>query len=64
MKSMYLGKNGHIAIKTNHIPRAIAHLAKQGLPVDMDTAKFKGEQMTAVYLKGEIGGFAIHLLQK
>ncbi len=64
MKSMYLGKNGHIAIRTNNVARAIAHLAKRGHEVDMDTAKFKGEQMTSVYLKGEIGGFAIHLLQK
>lgn len=64
MKSMYLGKSGHIAIRTNNVARAIAYLAKRGFTVDMDTAKFKGEQMIAVYLKGEIGGFAIHLLQK
>ena len=30
----------------------------------METAKYKGERMTAVYLKDEIGGFAVHLLQK
>jgi len=64
MKSMYLGKNGHVAIKTNSISRAIAHLAKKGYEVNMDTAKFKGDQMTAVYLKEEIGGFAFHLMQK
>ena len=64
MKSMYLGKNGHIAIKTNSVSRAIAYLAKKGYEMDMDTAKFKDDKMIAVYLKEEIGGFAIHLLQK
>ena len=28
------------------------------------TAKYKGERMTAIYLKEEFGGFAVHLLQK
>ena len=30
----------------------------------MESAKYKGERMTSVYLKDEIGGFAVHLLQK
>lgn len=64
MKSVYLGKNGHIAVRTNSIPRAIAELAKHGFAVDESTAKFKGDKMNAVYLKQEFGGFAVHLLQK
>lgn len=64
MKSMYLGKNGHIAIKTNSISAAIDDLEKRGFVVDMDTAKYKGDKMIAVYLRDEFGGFAIHLLQK
>ena len=64
MKSMYLGKNGHLAVRTNKIETAIAELEKRGFAVDMDTAKYKGDRMVAVYLKNEIGGFAIHLLQK
>ncbi|MGI5963763.1 MAG: bifunctional 4-hydroxy-2-oxoglutarate aldolase/2-dehydro-3-deoxy-phosphogluconate aldolase [Lawsonibacter sp.] len=64
MKSMYLGQNGHIAVRTNSIPRAAAELAKHGFALDDSTAKFKGSQMTAVYLKQEFGGFAVHLLQK
>lgn len=64
MKSMYLGKNGHIAIRTNSISMAIDELASKGFVCDMGTAKYKGERMIAVYLKDEIGGFAIHLLQK
>jgi 2-dehydro-3-deoxyphosphogluconate aldolase/(4S)-4-hydroxy-2-oxoglutarate aldolase len=30
----------------------------------MDTAKYKDGKMMTVYLKGELGGFAVHLLQK
>lgn len=64
MKSQYLGKNGHIAVRTNRIELAIAELEKKGYVVDMNTAKFKGDKMVAVYLKNEFGGFAVHLLQK
>jgi len=64
MKSRYLGANGHIAIRTNHIRRAVHDLENKGYAVDMDTAKYKAGGMIAVYLKHEAGGFAIHLLQK
>jgi 2-dehydro-3-deoxyphosphogluconate aldolase / (4S)-4-hydroxy-2-oxoglutarate aldolase len=64
MNSVYLGAQGHIAIRTNSIKRAIHYLEKRGFEVDQDTAKFKDDKMIAIYLKGEFGGFAIHLLQK
>lgn len=64
MKEPYLGKNGHIAVRTNSIPRAVAELEKRGFELDLDTVKRKGEKMVAVYLKQEFGGFAVHLLQK
>ena len=64
MKSMYLGTNGHLAVKTNNISLAIADLEKKGFTVDMSTAKEKNGKMIAVYLKQEFGGFAVHLLQK
>ena len=64
MKTPYLGTNGHIAIRTNHIGAAVAELAKRGYTVDEETAKYKGEKMIAVYLHREFGGFAVHLLQK
>jgi 2-dehydro-3-deoxyphosphogluconate aldolase/(4S)-4-hydroxy-2-oxoglutarate aldolase len=63
-KSMGLGTNGHIAIKTKSLPRAISYLERNGVEVDMSTAKSsEGGPIVAVYLKEEIGGFAIHLLQ-
>lgn len=64
MKEPYLGKCGHIAVKTASIPRATAELAKSGFELDESTAKYKGDKLVAVYLKQEFGGFAVHLLQK
>lgn len=64
MKSPYLGKNGHIAIKTRYIDRAVYYLESQGFELDMDTAKYKNDKLSAVYLKAQVGGFAIHLVQK
>lgn len=64
MKSMYLGSNGHIAVRTNSIPCALTDLESRGFSVDPQTAKMKDGRMIAVYLKDEIGGFAVHLLQK
>lgn len=64
-KSMGLGKNGHIAIRTLSIPRALAYLERKGYKADPATAKGPaGGPMVAIYLKDEVGGFAIHLLQK
>ena len=59
MKTPYLGANGHIAIATNSIDRAVYHLSRQGVEFDASTRKPK-----AIYLKGEVGGFALHLVQK
>ncbi len=65
MKAPYLGKNGHIGIATNYIARAMYHLEKQGVKFDMETAKYDLlGNLSGVYIKGEIGGFALHLVQK
>ena len=64
VKSMYLGANGHIAIRTNNINLAAAVLEKKGYTLNAESAKYKNGKMIAVYLEKEFGGFAIHLLQK
>ena len=64
MKQPYLGAHGHIAIGTNYIDRAVYHMELQGFEFDMSTAKYKNDKLIAVYLKGELGGFAVHLVQK
>jgi 2-dehydro-3-deoxyphosphogluconate aldolase/(4S)-4-hydroxy-2-oxoglutarate aldolase len=65
MKAPYLGAHGHVAIRTNSIPRAMAYLASIGVDIDMATAKPVADgSIGAVYLEEEIAGFAFHLLQK
>ena len=64
MKAPYLGANGHIAIGTNYIERAVYHMELQGFEFDQETAKYKDGKLVAIYLKGELGGFAVHLVQK
>ncbi len=65
MKKPFLGRNGHIAISTNYIDRAVAYMQLRGYELDMDSAKKDaGGNITSVYFKLEIGGFAIHLVQK
>ncbi|MCQ2519349.1 MAG: bifunctional 4-hydroxy-2-oxoglutarate aldolase/2-dehydro-3-deoxy-phosphogluconate aldolase [Lachnospiraceae bacterium] len=65
MKIPYYGKNGHIAIGTNYMKRAMYHLERMGAKFNMDsvTRNDKGE-IKAVYLENEFSGFAVHLLQK
>ena len=66
MKTPYLGKNGHIAIRTNYIERAINYLSAV-LGVEFNEASRKTDDkgsLRAIYLKEEIGGFAVHLVQK
>lgn len=59
------GQKGHIAVGTSSIARASAYLEKNGIAVDSANAKTdsKGSAI-AIYLKDEILGFAIHLLQQ
>lgn len=65
MKTPYLGTHGHIAIQTNYIERAIYHLERQGYTFDPETTKYNAKgDMVAIYFTGEIGGFAVHLVQK
>lgn len=64
MKSKGRGTKGHIAIRTNFIERAQAYLERQGFEFDAESASVKEGKLKAIYLKGEIAGFAIHLVQK
>ena len=66
MKSPYLGKNGHIAIRTNYIERAVNYLATVlGVEFNEESAKRDAKgALKAIYLQEEIGGFAVHLVQK
>jgi len=64
MKKPGRGAEGHIAIGTNSIPRAMAYLKRKGMEAEAEPAAVKDGVIMAIYLKDEIGGFAVHLLQR
>ena len=64
MKKPGRGANGHIAIATNYIDRAVYHLEKRGFEFEQESAVIKEGKLKAIYFKGEFGGFAMHLVQK
>lgn len=65
MRTPFLGTNGHIAIQTNYIHRAIFHLEMKGYKFDKNTAKYDEQNnLKAIYFVGDFGGFALHLIQK
>ena len=65
MKSPYLGKNGHIAISTNSVDRAVAFFERKGVAFNPDSAKYDAKNsLKAIYFADEICGFAVHLVQK
>ena len=65
MKKPGRGKNGHIAIGANSVDRAMYHLGRQGVEFDETSVKTNAKgQTTNVYLKEEVGGFAIHIMKK
>ncbi len=65
MKGKGRGVNGHIAIKTNSVDRAVYHLKAQGIEFDESSALYNADGSTKViFFKDEIAGFALHLLQK
>ena len=58
------GTNGHIAIQTNSVDRAVYHLGRRGVKFDMSSATYdKDGSMKFVYLADEIDGFAYHLVK-
>lgn len=65
MKKPYLGRNGHIAIGTTNVDRAVFHLTQRGVTFDEETCRrdASGNRKT-IYLQGDFSGFAVHLLKK
>jgi len=65
MYEPYLGTNGHIAIGTNFIDRAVFYFENMGIKFNEESKKLgdKGE-LKAIYFSDEIAGFAFHLVQK
>lgn len=65
MKAPGRGKNGHIALLTNSVERAMDYLERQGEAFLPESKSYdeKG-RLSAVYLQRELAGFALHLVQK
>ena len=64
MKSKVRGTHGHIAVGTNSVLRAKYFLESQGYKFDEESATYKNGKLNFIYLQDEIGGFAVHLVNK
>ena len=65
MKKPGRGAKGHIAIGTNSVLRAKNYLETvKGVKFIEESANYKNGKLNAIYLADEIGGFAVHLVQK
>ncbi len=61
MKSPFKGKNGHIAVATNSLRRAVYQLNAMGIETEKKATEIDADTK-AVYLKDEFSGFAVHLV--
>jgi hypothetical protein len=65
LREPYLGKNGHIAMCTDNLIAAVAELKGKGFSFFEKSASYdETGALSNIYLDGEFGGFAIHILQK
>ena len=65
MKAPFLGTNGHVAMAVSDLAAAVEELKGKGFAFNMDTAAYTDSgKLRNVYLEGEYGGFAIHIMQK
>jgi len=65
MKAPLYGTNGHIAMRTPDLDAAVEELKSKGFSFREDTAaRDEAGKLKNIYLDGEYGGFAIHILRK
>lgn len=65
MYNKKFGEYGHIGISTNSIPRAIAYLSGRGVEFDENSIKRDSKgNITCIYMRQHIAGFALHIVQK
>ena len=65
MKAPLYGMHGHIAMSTPDLDAAVEELKEKGFSFRTDTAAYDGEgKLKNIYLEGEYGGFAIHIMRK
>ena len=64
LKEKVRGTHGHIAIRTNSVPRAVAYLKRHGFGTIAGTERIAGGELEFVYLEQEVSGFAVHLIKR
>ena len=64
MKPGGKGTHGHIALAVNDVDRAMFHFGRAGATFDESTRTTDEKGTKFIYLNGEFGGFAIHLIRK
>jgi 2-dehydro-3-deoxyphosphogluconate aldolase/(4S)-4-hydroxy-2-oxoglutarate aldolase len=65
MKAQGIGRLGHIAIAVWNVPKAIGYLERLGVAFNESSAKRAASgDINVIYLKDEILGFGVHLVQK
>ncbi len=64
MKTPGRGTKGHIGIGTNSVLRAKNYLESKGIKFNEESATYKNGKLHAIYFADEIGGFAVHLVNK
>ena len=65
MKKPFYGRHGHIAIGVNNVERALYRFRKEGVAFIEESAGYNPDgSLRIIYFKDEIGGFAIHIVEK
>ena len=65
VKAEGFGTRGHIGFFTNSIERAIAYFQTKGIELNPKSIKRNASgEITCIYLKQEIGGFAFHVVER
>lgn len=64
MHNRRFGEKGHIGFSTNSMTRAMAYLAAKGIEFDESSIKRDaGGNITCIYFKEQIAGFALHIVK-
>ncbi len=65
IKKPFLGKHGHIGIRTNDALAARNYLESKGIVFNQNTATYDANgRLILIYFQEEIAGFAVHIVQK
>ena len=59
------GEKGHLGFVTPNLAQTMAEFKARGIAFDETSGKYTSDgKLRLIYLQGELGGFAIHLMEK